>query len=104
MKKRLSETNMQLRYYRIQQLYNELASYHLSVEFIEKTLCEFFTVGPTTIYTAIKMPPIAVRYDNLDLDKQWIANLVKKVQANRNKAAKKQTSKTNTAQTKLNLT
>lgn len=86
----LAEANKRLRYYRIQQLYRELESYKLSTEFIEQVLCQFFTVGPATIYMALKHDDIKdVHYEWLELDKEWAASVVKIVQSKAYRAAKK---------------
>jgi uncharacterized protein with gpF-like domain len=100
---KLSEANKQLRYFRIQQMYKELDTYHLKYEFIEQTLCQFFTVGPATITMAIKEAEIKnVHYEYIDLDKEYVAQIVKRVQSKQYRAAKKGRS-SNQNQIKLTL-
>lgn len=84
--------NRKLRYYRIQQMYTELRTYRLDTNFIMSTLATFFTVTEVTIMMAIKEDPITdVHYEHLDLDKGWVAGLVKKVTSDKYRLkAKKQ--------------
>lgn len=82
--------NRQLRYYRIQQMHAELRSYRLDTTFVMATLAQYFTVTEITIMMALKEDPITdVRYEHLDLDKAWVAGLVRKVQSPQYRAKKR---------------
>jgi len=99
----VASENKTLRHYRIQQMYKELESYKLSSQFIEEVLCSFFTVGPATIYLAMKSEEIKMSYEYLSLDKEWAAGVVKIIQSAAYRKQKKQQSKADKTQYKLAL-
>lgn len=72
--------NINVKYQRVNLMYKELRSYHLSTEFCYQILSNFFHIGNRRITTILSkgiQPDIEVV--NFDLDQEWVKGLVKKI-------------------------